>query len=526
MVNDILGYATLPYFLEGILVALRIAGATLVLSLVLGLALALAHNGKIRFLRWLVGGYLWVIRGTPVLLQLIFWYNALPAIGLRLGGELTAIWSLTIAFAAFVCELSRGGLMAVKQGQLDAGAALGMSPATVFRLIRGPQALRVVLPGLCTLATYLVKETSLASVIAVDELTLRAQQEVSRTFQFVAVFGGAAAIYVAVNTVIAFVQRALEKKLDYTRRKPARDLPSAPGEQPPVAEAKRLLDEVILSEAPPGKPNVVSARGLVKQFGDHVVLNGVDLDVPHGEVVCVIGPSGSGKTTLLRCLNNLEPVTSGVVEVNGVELGTRTDRSGARTVITSERRRVRDRARARVGMVFQQFNLFENLTVGKNLVAAPIRTQKRDPDEVRRMADRLLSAVGLAGYGNAYPHQLSGGQQQRVAICRALAAQPTVLLFDEPTSALDPEKVGEVLQIMQELGELGMTMIVSTHEMSFARRCATRVVFMDGGNIVESGTPQQVLENPQEPRTRQFLRTVLGDGVLAVAAAPAEGDEK
>jgi polar amino acid transport system permease protein len=375
----------------------------------------------------------------------------------------------------------------------------------------------VIIPSLCTLAIYLVKDTSLASVIAVDELTLRAQQEVSRTFDYVPVFGGAAAIYLAVTTVIVLIQRHLEKRLDYTNRPPAKDLAVESEKHPSTSEAKHIFGTVVHDPSANDGP-VVAARGIVKRFGDHLVLDEIDLEVNQGEVVCLIGPSGSGKTTMLRCLNNLEPTTAGVIRVRGVEMGTQTAPDGRRTVVKSERKRARARVDARIGMVFQQFNLFENMTVNDNLLVAPVRTHGAEPAEARNVASRLLAAVGLSGYGKAYPHQLSGGQQQRVAICRALATDPTVMLFDEPTSALDPEKVGEVLNVMEELVELGMTMIIATHEISFARRCATRVVFMEDGRIVEQGPPEQVLGNPAEPRTREFLRTVLGENVTFSAS--------
>jgi polar amino acid transport system ATP-binding protein len=239
---------------------------------------------------------------------------------------------------------------------------------------------------------------------------------------------------------------------------------------------------------------VVSVRGLRKSFGDVEVLRGIDLEVSRGEVVCIIGPSGSGKSTLLRCVNLLESPTGGSVTVLGSEL----------TDLDCDL----DAARTRIGMVFQQFNLFPHMTVLDNICVAQRKVLKRSKDESARVATALLERVGLADKSGAYPGQLSGGQQQRVAIARALAMNPDVMLFDEATSALDPELVGEVLSVMRGLADDGMTMLVVTHEMGFAANVSSRVVFMDGGVIVEEGHPSQVLGDPREDRTRSFLAAV------------------
>jgi len=250
---------------------------------------------------------------------------------------------------------------------------------------------------------------------------------------------------------------------------------------------------------------LVRARNLRKSFGPVEVLRGVDLEVEAGQVCCIIGPSGSGKSTLLRCINHLERLDAGQIYVNGELIGYR--RVANKLVERSEREIARQRAG--IGMVFQQFNLFPHMTVLANVMEAPRRVRKDPPDEVRERALHLLERVGLPDKANAYPAQLSGGQQQRVAIARALAMQPLLMLFDEPTSALDPELVGEVLETMRALADDGMTMIVVTHEIGFAKEVGDLLAFVDQGVIVERGVPDEVLANPSSERTRAFLSKVL-----------------
>jgi len=250
---------------------------------------------------------------------------------------------------------------------------------------------------------------------------------------------------------------------------------------------------------------MVSAVGVRKSFGHNEVLCGVDLDVAVGEVVCVVGPSGSGKSTFLRCINHLERLDAGRLTVDGKYVGYR--QSGSTLVELRDKEVCR--RRSEIGMVFQQFNLFPHRTVLQNLIEAPVRVKREKAAAATLRAKALLDRIGLADKTDAYPRQLSGGQQQRVAIARALAMQPKLMLFDEPTSALDPELVGEVLAVMQNLAESGMTMVVVTHEMGFARTVADRVAFMDAGRIVEIGTPAEVFDQPRNSRTQAFLSKLL-----------------
>ena len=239
----------------------------------------------------------------------------------------------------------------------------------------------------------------------------------------------------------------------------------------------------------------IKVQNLKKSFGSLEVLKDISTEITKGEVVCVIGPSGSGKSTFLRCLNKLEKVTSGTVIIDGTD-------------ITDNKVNI-NHVRENIGMVFQHFNLFNNLNIMDNLTLAPVQLKKCSKEEAVKRAQNMLKKVGLEEKAESFPSQLSGGQKQRVAIARALCMQPDIMLFDEPTSALDPEMVGEVLQVMKDLASEGMTMVIVTHEMGFAREVADRVIFMDGGYIVEEGTPQEVLLNPKEERTIDFLNKVL-----------------
>ena len=244
------------------------------------------------------------------------------------------------------------------------------------------------------------------------------------------------------------------------------------------------------------KENVkIHVSHLKKNFGDLEVLKDISTDIHEGEVVVIIGPSGSGKSTFLRCMNKLEEITDGEVLVDGKNL--------------TDKHIDINKVRENVGMVFQHFNLFPHMNVTQNLMLAPVELKKATKEEAKERAIHMLKKVGMDDKAEAYPEQLSGGQKQRVAIARALCMTPDIMLFDEPTSALDPEMVGEVLQVMKQLAADGMTMVIVTHEMGFAREVADRVLFMDGGYIVEEGTPQEVLLNPKEPRTIDFLNKVL-----------------
>jgi polar amino acid transport system ATP-binding protein len=249
----------------------------------------------------------------------------------------------------------------------------------------------------------------------------------------------------------------------------------------------------------------ILAQKIRKSFGPKTVLKDINLEIASGEICCIIGPSGSGKSTILRCINGLETVDSGVLKVNGEDFGYyETD-----TAYHALPPKKLAQQRTRVGMVFQSFNLFPNMTALENVMSGPVLVKGQDKKQAMKQAHELLASVGLARFGDYYPAQLSGGQQQRVAIARSLAMDPEIMLFDEPTSALDPEKVGEVLAVMKQLAKKGMTMVVVTHEMGFAREVADSLIFMDDGYVIERGDAREVLTNPKEARTQAFLEQVL-----------------
>jgi polar amino acid transport system permease protein len=535
--SDVLGYALSSFLLQGALVAVQITACAMIAGLLLGLLLALMRLSPFKPVSGLAWGYIWLIRGTPLLLQLVFIFDALPRVGIRLDSITTAVVGFALNEAAFSAEFIRGGILAVNKNQSVAAASLGMGPFLTLRRIVLPQAMRAILPQISNGTIAMLKGTSLASIIFVNELTFRAQQIVATNFAFFTVFAAAGILYLAMTTVIALVQMMLERRMDpefrivgerpsllgslfrIGRTQPAalvafpRDEDGDPDPShattplpavapPPVEPIRRVQGS--LSEEPFVVFKDVRKTYTLHGGHKHEVLKGVSLEVKRGEVVTLMGPSGSGKSSLLRLVNHLEGVNGGEITVDGALVGYRRTQGG----LVPVRDLASARAKARIGMVFQHFNLFEHLTALENVMEAPMRVHGVSSAEAREQATSLLDQVGLADRIHHLPQRLSGGQQQRVAIARALAINPSLMLFDEPTSALDPELVGEVLSVIRKLAEGGMTMLVVTHEVRFAREVADRIIFIDGGVVVEEGTPQQVLEQPREKRTQRFLRMV------------------
>jgi polar amino acid transport system permease protein len=533
-ISEMLGYVVSPFLLQGAWLAVEIAGLAMVGGMIMGLGLALMRISRLAPLRAIAWFYIWFVRGTPQLLQLVFIYDALPPLGITLDTFTTAVLGFALNEAAFSAEIIRGGILSVNRNQGIAANAFGMSPFLTLRRIILPQAMKAILPGMANDVISMIKGTSIASVIFVNELTFRSQQIVGQNFKFFTVFAAAGIIYLAMTSAVAIGQALLERRFNLeidrsagrgvgfgslfglslfkagARERTAPTFAPSPVHAPQIAASiePTSLDWIrkITSGAAEGKVTepFVSFRNVHKAYGSREVLRGIDLEVRKGEVVVIMGPSGSGKSTLLRLVNHLEAVDWGEIQVEGKYVGYRRRDKLLRPI----RDLAKARAEARIGMVFQHFNLFDHLTALENVMEAPLRVYGEPREKVRMLALNLLAAVGLTQHVDKLPHRLSGGQQQRVAIARALAISPRLMLFDEPTSALDPELVGDVLAVMRRLAEAGMTMLVVTHEVRFAQEVADRVVFMDEGLVVEQGTPAEVLRNPKQERTQRFLRMV------------------
>ncbi len=473
------------------------------LATALGLLVALAKQARSRFLRWPAAVYVWFFRSLPLLVLLIFVYNApqlIPPLREVIGSPFAAgLVALVLSETAYIAEIHRGGLLSVVGGQGEAARALGMPFGLVQRHIVVPQAFRVSLPSLGNEFVTILKLTSLVSVISLAEILLVGQRLYTRNFKVLETLLAVAVYYVILVTIFDQLRGFLERHLDVQRRGRSRDTLAVTATDEPATSG------VGRQKRPHEGEVVLEARGARKAFGRVTVLDRVDLRVHRGEVVTIIGPSGSGKTTLLRTLNALELIDEGDVLLDDQPIGYRRDSKGHILPLAD---RLTARQRQRVGMVFQQFNLFPHKTVLENVALAPTQLRAPSRRQAEEEARTVLTKVGLAAHAEKYPHQLSGGQQQRVAIARALAMQPEAILFDEPTSALDPELVGEVLQVMTSLASEGLTMVVVTHEMRFAREAADWVVFMDDGHIIEQGPPDAVFDRSEHQRTRRFLSRI------------------
>jgi polar amino acid transport system permease protein len=528
-----LHYLSLPYLLTGIRFTLEVTVLGLLGGLILGLVLASMQLCQYRLLSAVARAYTVVFRGTPLILQLVFAYDALPHIGIRLTAVAAAGLALAANEAPFIAEILRSGVRGVDRGQVSAGQALGMTPLVLMRRVIAPQAIRTMVPALGNEAVSALKNSSLASVISVQELTLRSTQLASSTFDFFSIFFASGVVYLVLTGTFSALQLIIEVMLDLDRPSPRDRLlrllpwrrplalvpPPAPivaldADVSPLPPAHTASARAARSASLTGGTVTVDVRDLVKRYGDHTVLGGMNFTVRMGEVVALLGPSGSGKSTLLRCLNRLESWESGEVQVGGRSLAYRPDGKPL-----SSRAVAKARADVGVGMVFQQFNLFSHLTAREN-VAGPLRwVHGMSAMEADRRARELLERVGLSHRADALPRHLSGGQQQRVAIARALAPRPTVLLLDEPTSALDPELVNEVLEVIRRLAiEDGLTMIISTHQLRFAAEVADRVLFLSDGVVIEEGPAQQVLTRPRHPLTARFLRVMGADQMTEIPA--------
>ncbi|MFL9900323.1 amino acid ABC transporter permease/ATP-binding protein [Paraburkholderia fungorum] len=543
--NLFLHYLGMPYLLSGIGFTIAVTALGLAGGLIVGLVLASMQLSKVGPLAAIARGYTVIFRGTPLILQLVFAYDALPHIGLKLSALGAAGLALAANEGPFIAEILRAGVLGVDRGQLLAGQALGMTPSVLLRRVIAPQAIRTMIPALGNESVSALKNSSLASVIAVDELTLRSTQLASSTFDFFSIFFASGLMYLVLTGAIAAIQLFAETALDLDRSPSGRFARLLPWRRARIVENQPSAGATLLADAPlepapslapmPNARDVkrdvhaeraqryamlqkqsatLQVKGLSKRYGEQTVLDGFDLTVRFGEVIALLGPSGSGKSTLLRCINHLEQWDAGEIRIAGKRLGFRVDGQPM-----TQGDLANERASAGVGMVFQHFNLFSHLTACEN-IAGPLRwVHGMAPADAERRARELLERVGLSHRADALPRHLSGGQQQRVAIARALAPNPRVLLLDEPTSALDPELVGEVLDVIQRLvDEGGLTMIISTHQLRFADQVADRVVFMSGGAVVEQGPAHEVLTHPRHPLTARFLSVMGAEDRLEVAS--------
>jgi polar amino acid transport system permease protein len=528
--REFLNYVIEPFLWQGALTAVEISALAMAGGVVLGLGLALMRLSPVGVVRAAAWAYIWFIRGTPQLLQLVFLYDALPSVGIKLDSFTTAVIGFALNEAAFSAEIIRGGILSVNRNQSIAAAAFGMRSFLTLRRIILPQAMRAILPAMANDTIAVLKGTSVASVIFVNELTFRSQQIVGQNFKFFTVFTATGVIYLMMTSAIAAIQWLLERRFNIELERPtpgttafdrllgrgrllsaASSVTTVPQRVGPAAATmagtggQPWLDAISDSADIRADRRVfVACTDVWKSYGAREVLRGINLSVNRGDVVAIMGPSGSGKSTLLRMINHLERLDRGEVLVDGKYVGYAKVGGSLRPI----RDLARARAEARIGMVFQHFNLFDHLTALENVIEAPIRVHGEHPESAHQKGMGLLTMVGLAHHAHHLPHRLSGGQQQRVAIARALAISPRLMLFDEPTSALDPELVGEVLAVIRKLAEAGMTMIVVTHEVRFAREVADRLVFMDAGLTVEEGTPEEVIDRPKHERTKRFLRMV------------------
>ncbi|MBD8554052.1 amino acid ABC transporter permease/ATP-binding protein [Rhizobium sp. CFBP 8762] len=476
---------------------LILAAASTVLGVIIGMALAVMGISQSRWLRILARIYTDIFRGLPAIVTILLIGQGFARIGREIFGPSPyplGILALSLIAGAYIGEIFRSGIQSVERGQMEACRALSMSYGQGMRLIVIPQGIRRVLPALVNQFIGNVKDSSLVYFLGL----LASEREIFRVGQDQAVVTGnlsplllAGVFYLVITVPLTHVVNYIDDTLRLGKHKDS-GVTSGLAE---VSELHQAVDGDKVSEAqqPTFKGGSLDVRKLSMAYGDLNVLKEVDLTVRAGSVTCIIGPSGSGKSTLLRCLNRLVEPKGGDVLLDG------------ESILSMKP----EKLRRRVGMVFQHFNLFPDHTALQNVMLSLTKIKGIPRATAERIAEARLADVGLAARKNHRPGGLSGGQQQRVAIARALAMEPEVILFDEVTSALDPELVKGVLNLMADLGQRGMTMVIVTHEMGFARKVADQVVFMDEGRVIEAGTPTAIFDNPQSPRLKHFLAEVL-----------------
>lgn len=470
--------------LSGLWVTFVISVLSALFGTILGFLLCLLRRSKKRILSKTAAAFIRLIQGIPVLVLLMVLFYVIFADS-ALGGIAIAVIGFSINFAVYVSEMMRTGINAVDPGQWEAASAIGFGRVKTFTKIIAPQAARHTLPVYRGEFISMVKMTSVVGYIAVQDLTKVTDIIRSRTFEAFFPLIVTAIIYFLLSWLLTLLIGALEKKIDPGRRRrkiKGINENTALKETLPAEETKGLKDET-----------VISVSGLKKVFPNATPLKNVNADIKRGEVISIIGPSGTGKSTFLRCLNRLETPTEGHIYILGEEI------TGAKPAQLSALRR-------KMGMVFQSFNLFSHLTIIENIMLGPVQLLGMSKNEAYERGIELLKSVGLSEKAFNYPDELSGGQKQRAAIARTLGMNPEIILFDEPTSALDPTMVGEVLSVIRSLAKKGLTMLIVTHEMKFAKDVSSRVFYMDDGIIFEEGTPETIFENPKTSRCRAFVQ--------------------
>ncbi|WP_305884372.1 MULTISPECIES: amino acid ABC transporter permease/ATP-binding protein [unclassified Phyllobacterium] len=496
--------AVLPNMITiGLKNTLILAAASTVLGVVIGMVLAVMGISQSRWLRIPARIYTDIFRGLPAIVTILLIGQGFARIGRELFGPSPyplGILALSLIAGAYMGEIFRAGIQSVERGQMEACRALSMSYGQSMRLIVIPQGIRRVLPALVNQFIGNVKDSSLVYFLGL----LASEREIFRVGQDQAVVTGnlsplllAGVFYLVITVPLTHLVNYIDDRLRLGKQRGGGPITSGLAELSELddsgANATGQISGHRSETRPQFKGGSLQISDLAMAYGDVEVLKGVNLTVRPGTVTCIIGPSGSGKSTLLRCINRLVEPRAGDVLLDGVSI----------LAMKPER------LRRRIGMVFQHFNLFPDHTALQNVMLALVRIKGMPRQEAQRIAEARLADVGLASRQHHRPGGLSGGQQQRVAIARALAMDPEVILFDEVTSALDPELVKGVLDLMADLGRQGMTMVVVTHEMGFARKVADQVVFMDEGRVIEAGTPSAIFDNPGSARLKRFLAEVL-----------------
>lgn len=487
-------------FWKASLMVIQLSALSWLISLVLGFLIATARMSPRKWLKISAGFYIWFFRSVPLLVLITFVYNMPQLLKFTqsfLGVPFfAALVSMVAAESAYMAEIHRGGLLSVNKGQREAGRALGVGRFGIERMIVIPQAFRISLPTLINEFITIVKLSSLASAIALPEILTIGKRLYADNWLILETLLAVAVYYIAIVTVFTWLFQWLEHRLDIDAKNRQTLSPSAVDSL--KKEAVNIKPNDAANDATDASP-ALQLSNIHKAFGHHEVLKGIDLSINSGEVVSIIGPSGSGKTTLIRTMNALESINQGEIQLFG--------QSYISPTRSPDSQLVRDGV-SRIGMVFQGFNLFPHKTILQNVMMAPrYHNQPADKALRRSQALGLLDKVGLLAHIDKYPHQLSGGQKQRVAIARALAMSPDIMLFDEPTSALDPELVGEVLKVIQDLAEEGMTMIIVTHEMDFALSVSDRVIFMEEG-VVQVDESPAIIQSADE--SNELLSRVRG----------------